>query len=112
VRGFTEALRREAAPLGVNVSAVYPGGAATEFQKHAGQNRAKKRFRTPRWLSVSAEDVARAVVHLAKRPRRTLILPWIMMLSLLVNSHLTGLSDSIQKRAFASYHKEDLKKIV
>ena len=112
VRGFTEALRREAAPLGVNVSAVYPGGAATEFQKHAGQNRAKKRFRTPRWLSVSAEDVARAVVHLAKRPRRTLILPWMMMLSLLVNSHLTGLSDSIQKRAFASYHKEDLKKIV
>jgi len=54
--------------------------------------------------------VARAVVQLAKRPRRTLILPWMMMLSLLVNSHLTGLSDSIQAQAFAPYHKEDIQK--
>lgn len=110
VRGFTEALRREAAPFGVKVSAIYPGGATTEFQKHIGQNRAKQRFRTPKWLSLSAEDVARAVVDLAKRPRRSLILPWMMMFSLLVNSHLPALSDSLQARAFASYHREDRKK--
>lgn len=110
VRGFTEALRREAVPFGVKVSAIYPGGASTEFQKHIGQNKAKQRFRTPHWLSLSAEDVARAVVGLAKRPRRSLILPWMMMFSLFVNSHLTGLSDSLQARAFALYHQEDLKK--
>jgi NADP-dependent 3-hydroxy acid dehydrogenase YdfG len=110
VRGFTEALRREAAPFGVKVSAIYPGGAATEFQKHVGQNRAKKRFRTPAWLSLSADDVARAAVQLAKRPRRSLILPWMMMFSIIVNSHLTGVSDSIQARALASYHKEDWKR--
>ena len=110
VRGFTEALRREAFPLGVKVSAVYPGGARTEFQTHMGENRAKKRFRTPAWLVLTAEDVARAVVHLAKRPRRSLILPWGMAVSIFINSHLTGLSDSLQARAFASYHEEDLKK--
>jgi len=112
VRGFTEALRREAAPFGVKVSAIYPGGAATEFQKHSGQNKAKQHFKTPKWLSLSADDIARAVVGLAKRPRRSLILPWMMMFSLLLNSHLTGLSDSVQARAFASYHKEDLKKTI
>lgn len=110
VRGFTEALRREALLFGVKVSAVYPGGAATEFQKHIGQNKAKQRFRTPAWLALTAEDVARAVVGLAKRPRRTLILPWMMALSLLVNSHFVGLSDSLQARAFAPYHEEDMKK--
>jgi NADP-dependent 3-hydroxy acid dehydrogenase YdfG len=110
VRGFTEALRREANPFGVKVSAIYPGSAATEFQTHIGQNKAKRRFKSPRWLSLTADDVARAVVDLAKRPRRSLILPWMMMFSLLVNSHLTGLSDSVQARAFAPYHQDDMKK--
>ena len=109
VRGFTEALRREAAPFGVNVSAIYPGGAATEFQNHVGQNKAKQRFKTPRWLSLTADDIARAVVGLAKRPRRSLILPWMMMFSLIVNSHFTGLSDSIQARAVAPYHQAEMK---
>jgi NADP-dependent 3-hydroxy acid dehydrogenase YdfG len=111
VRGFTEALRREAAPFGIKVSAVYPGSSATEFQTHIGRNRAKQRFKTPKWLSLTAEDVGFAVVNLAKRPRRSLILPWMMMFSLILNSHLTGLSDSVQARAFASYHREDRKTI-
>jgi short-subunit dehydrogenase len=110
VRGFTEALRREALPLGVKVSAIYPGGAATEFQQHIGQNKAKKRFRTPAWLALTAEDVARAVVGLAKRPRRSLILPWALAFSLFVNSHFVRLSDSLQARAFAPYHEDELKK--
>jgi NADP-dependent 3-hydroxy acid dehydrogenase YdfG len=110
VRGFTEALRREAAPLGVRVSAIYPGSAATEFQTHIGQNKAKRRFKSPTWLSLTADDVARAVVDLAKRPRRSLILPWMMIFSLIVNSHLLGLSDSVQARALAPYHQEDMKK--
>jgi len=112
VRGFTEALRREAAPFGVKVSAIYPGSAATEFQTHIGQNKAKRRFKTPRWLTLSADDVAQAVVGLAKRPRRTLILPWMMMFSLLINSHLMAPSDAVQSRAFASYHRENMKKTI
>ncbi len=106
VRGFTEALRREAFPLGVRVSGIYPGGAATEFQNHMGRNKAKQRFRTPAWLKLTAEDVARAVVRLAKRPRRSLILPRAMALSVFINSHFTGLSDSLQGRAFARYHEK------
>ena len=112
VRGFTEALRREASPFGVKVSAIYPGGAATEFQKHIGENKAKQRFRTPSWLALTAEDVARAVVRLAKRPRRSLVLPWAMIFTSFINSHFMGLSDSLQARAFASYHEDDMKKYI
>jgi NADP-dependent 3-hydroxy acid dehydrogenase YdfG len=110
VRGFTEALRRETTPFGVKVSAVYPGSASTEFQKHIGENKAKQRFVTPEWLRVSPEAVARGVVKLAKRPRRSLFLPKIMTLSVFVNSHFTGLSDVTQARTFAPYHEEDMKK--
>lgn len=109
VRGFSEALRRETTPFGVHVSAVYPGSAATEFQKHIGDNKAKKRFVTPDWLRVTPDDVARGVVKLAKRPRRSLFLPRIMALSVFFNSHFPGISDSAQAKTFAPYHEEDMK---
>jgi NADP-dependent 3-hydroxy acid dehydrogenase YdfG len=109
VRGFSEALRREALPFGVHVSTIYPGSAATEFQKHIGENKAKKRFVTPNWLRVTPEDVARGVVSLAKQPRRRLFLPGIMGLSVFLNSHFPGMSDRVQARTFAPYHEEDMK---
>jgi len=108
VRGFTEALRRETTPLGVHVSAVYPGSASTEFQKHIGQNKAKQRFATPNWLKVTSDQVASGVIQLAKRPRRSLFLPKLMGVSVFVNSHFPALSDRVQARAFAPYHEEDM----
>lgn len=109
MRGFSEALRRETTPLGVEVSIVYPGSASTEFQKHVGDNEAKKRFTSPEWLKVTPEEVARGVVSLAKRPRRSLFLPRIMGISVFFNSHFPRISDYIQARIFAPYHREDLK---
>ena len=108
VRGFSESLRREAAPMGVHVSAVYPGSSPTEFQKHVGDNKAKKRFSTPEWLRVTPEEVAQGVVDLAKRPRRSLFLPKIMGLSVFINSHFPGISDRAQAKAFAAYHEQKL----
>jgi NADP-dependent 3-hydroxy acid dehydrogenase YdfG len=109
VRGFTEALRREAEPMGIHVSAIYPGSSPTEFQEHVGANKAKKRFSTPEWLRVTPEVVAQGVVDLAKRPRRNLFLPRIMGLSVFINSHFPGMSDRAQMKAFAPYHEQDLK---
>jgi len=109
VRGFSEALRREAMPFGVHVSAIYPGSSPTEFQQHIGQNKAKKRFSTPRWLQVSSDDVARGVISLAKRPRRSLFLPRLMGLPTFINSHFASLSDRAQAKAFAPFHEEDMK---
>ncbi len=105
VRGFSEALRRETTPFGVRVSVIYPGGASTEFGSHVGGSEAKKRFTTPDWLRLTANDVARAVVGIAKWPRRHLVLPWWMVFSKFLNSHFNGLSDSIQANAFKPYHE-------
>jgi NADP-dependent 3-hydroxy acid dehydrogenase YdfG len=107
VRGFSEALRREAAPFGVHVSTMYPGSSPTEFQSHIGSNKAKRHFTTPQWLRVTADDVARGAVSLAKRPRRSLILPKLMGLSIFMNSHFGNLSDRAQAKAFAPFHEED-----
>ena len=38
-RAFTDALRREVVPLGIKVSGIYPGPAATEFGQHVGGNK-------------------------------------------------------------------------
>ncbi len=92
VRGFSEALRREVAPWGIQVSAVFPGGVATEFGALAGIRR-KTRTTTPAWLRLTADDVAQAVVGLARRPRSTMIIPWLFGLSALANALLPGLVD-------------------
>jgi 3-dehydrosphinganine reductase len=105
MRGFSEALRREVMPFGVKVSLIYPGSAKTEFQQHMGQNEAKKRFKTPQWMRLTADDVARSVIGLAKRPRRNLIIPGLMVFSKFANSHFASLSDIVQAKAFAPFHK-------
>ena len=104
VRGFSEALRREALPKGVRVSVIYPGSVRTEFGLHVGGSAAKRRFKTPAWLTLSADDVARAVVGLARHPRREVISPWFMILTKFLNAHLSALSDRVQAGASGKYH--------
>ncbi len=105
MRGFSEALRREAAPFGVKVSAIYPSSADTEFGLHVGSSAAKRRFRMPPWLRLSAEDVARSVIGLAKHPRPTLIVPWWMVVTAFLSTHFSTISDSIQANASKKYHQ-------
>lgn len=112
VRGFTESLRREVRHLGIRVSGIYPGGAATEFGDHTGDNPGgklrdnplKRAIKTPIWLNMSAEYVAKGVVRIAKHPRRTLIIPWWMSLPVFFNSHLPGLADWVQVQVAKRYH--------
>jgi len=75
-RAFTDALRREVAPLGIKVSGIYPGPAVTEFGQHVGRNEAYSSVRKTLKSRMSPEYVARRVLDVAKRPRRSLIIPW------------------------------------
>jgi NADP-dependent 3-hydroxy acid dehydrogenase YdfG len=100
VRGFSEALRREVAPFGVRVSWISPGGVAgTEFGERAGLRR-RTRLTTPRRLQPTAEDVARAVVRMVRQPRREVILPWLLRLTVWINALLPGLTDRVVAEAF------------
>ena len=76
VRAFTDALRREVSPFGINVSGIYPGPAETEFGQHTGDTKAKRSLNVFKGLSMTSEYVARRVVKLAKYPRRVVIFPW------------------------------------
>jgi len=84
VHGFSEALRREVKPWGIDVSLIYPGGVVTEFGQHAGIRR-KTKATTPKFLLLTAEDVARAVVKLVRRPRPMWIIPWLWSTTALLN---------------------------
>jgi short-subunit dehydrogenase len=76
VRAFTDSLRREVAPLGIHVSGIYPGPAETEFGTHLKQQRTRERINRLIDLRMTSKYVARRVVDLAKRPRRSLVIPW------------------------------------
>ena len=95
LRGFTDALRREVAPFGIHVSGIYPGPAKTEFGLHTGdhplrRSRARRIFR-----SLTSEYVAQRVVDLARRPRRSLIIPWYYRVAAFADWHMPWLVDWI-----------------
>jgi len=92
VHGFSEALRREVKPWGITVSMIYPGGVKTEFGEGAGMKR-KTNATTPKFLLLSAEDVARAIVTLVRRPRAMYIIPRLWSLVALFNKLFPAVVD-------------------
>ncbi|HAV78975.1 MAG TPA: oxidoreductase [Anaerolineae bacterium] len=106
VHGFSEALRREVKPWGIEVSMIYPGGVKTEFQAHAGIKR-KTGATTPNALLLSAEDVGRAVLQLARRPRPMWIIPWAWTVSVWMNRAFNRLVDWTTINRFTIPERED-----
>jgi short-subunit dehydrogenase len=105
VRGFTEALRREVGVYNVNVSGIYPGAVNTEFKQHAGIDRKTGRT-TPQSLRLEPEEVARAVLSMVNRPRRELIIPWQMRLSVWMNTLFPGIVDWIVENRFTRLERD------
>lgn len=76
LRGFTDSLRREVTPFGIQVSGIYPGPAATEFGSQLEKTRTRETVNRIINVRMSSAYVASRVVDVAKRPRRTLVIPW------------------------------------
>ena len=76
LRAFTDSLRREISPFGIRVSGIYPGPATTEFGTHLKTHPTRETINRFAFLRMSSTYVARRVVDLAKRPRRSLVIPW------------------------------------
>lgn len=106
VHGFSEALRREVKPWGIDVSLIYPGGVMTEFNQHAGINR-KTSASTPKSMLLTAEQVAEAVVKMVRRPRRMLIIPWLWSVTVFLNKFIPGFVDYTTIRRFTIPERED-----
>jgi short-subunit dehydrogenase len=106
VHGFSEALRREVKPWGIDVSLIYPGGVVTEFNQHAGINR-KTKASTPKSMLLTAEQVAEAVVKLVRRPRRMLVIPWQWNATVFINKFIPGVVDYMTINRFTIPERED-----
>ncbi|RCK75493.1 MAG: oxidoreductase, short chain dehydrogenase-reductase family [Anaerolineae bacterium] len=101
LHGFTEALRREVAHYGVHVSGVYPGGVETEFAQKAGIER-KTHITTPRWMRLTAGQVARATLDLIRHPRPWVILPGYMKILIWLNHSMPALVDWLVQIGFVA----------
>ncbi len=71
---------------------IYPGGVATAFGSHAGIKR-KTKATTPNFMLLTAEQVGRRVVGLARRPRPEILTAWPWYFSAWINQLLPGLVD-------------------
>jgi len=92
LRGFTDALRRELHGHNIHVSGIYPGPVKTEFVQHTGTDR-KSGFKTPTWILLTSEDVAKAVWKLNQRPKRAVVLPGIFLAPIILERLLPGVFD-------------------
>lgn len=99
VRGFTQALSREVKMWGIHVSGIYPGTVKSEFSLHTGSQR-KSGSLTPRRLVLSPEDVAQTILRTVGRPRRMVILPWVMWFLVWTNALFPSAIDWMIYRKF------------
>jgi short-subunit dehydrogenase len=106
VHGFSESLRREVKPWGIDVSMIYPGGVVTEFTQHAGIKR-KTKASTPKALLLTADQVGEAVVQLVRSPRAMRILPWAWTFTVWMNRNLNWLVDRTTINRFTIPERED-----
>jgi short-subunit dehydrogenase len=106
VHGFSEALRREVKPWGIDVSLIYPGGVSTEFGKHAGIKR-KTKATTPRFMLLTPDEVGQAVTRLVRRPRAMWIIPWLWSGSVWLNRNFNALVDYTTIKRFTIPERED-----
>lgn len=106
VHGFSEALRREVKPWGIDVSLIYPGGVVTEFSQHAGIKR-KTNATTPKFMFLTAEQVGQAVVKLVRRPRRMWVIPWLWSVTVFMNRFLPGIVDTTTINNFTIPERAD-----
>jgi hypothetical protein len=106
VHGFSEALRREVKPWGIDVSLIYPGGVSTEFGKHAGIKR-KTKATTPKFMLLTPEEVGQAVARLVRRPRAMWIIPWLWSGSVWLNRNFNSFVDYTTIRSFTIPERDE-----
>jgi short-subunit dehydrogenase len=109
VRGFSEALRREVQVWGIAISVIYPGSVKNEFGIRAGIKR-KTSLSTPTRLKLSSEEVAKALLQLARHPRRSLVIPAAMLAPVWLNALAPGLIDWVIQKRFVEHERQSGKK--
>jgi short-subunit dehydrogenase len=84
---------------GIHVTGIYPGGVATEFGAKAGIKR-KTKISTPRFLKLTAADVAKSVYRVVQKPCRAVIIPGLMRPTVWLSVIFPGLIDRFIEQRF------------
>lgn len=84
LHSLSDGLRLELKSRGIHVLNVCPGYIATGFQQHALRGAAPTRLQSARgWFAMSPDDCARAIIRGIEREARTLVVPrvnWLLIL--------------------------------
>jgi short-subunit dehydrogenase len=93
---FTSILRMALAGTGISVSLVSPGYTRTEWDSAVVQ----RRLYVVRSLlrPMSPDRVARVIVRCADRPKREVLIPRILMLTVWLQAPMPGLYEALQVR--------------
>ena len=98
VRGFSEGLRRDVALHNIRVSVISPGGVETDFVKDAKSPLRQLKMDGTETLTLTPEQVARAVWGLVRRPRRERVIPGLYRPLIWLNRAFPALTDFISRR--------------
>ncbi|HEY43687.1 MAG TPA: SDR family oxidoreductase [Anaerolineae bacterium] len=109
VRGFSEALRREVAAWGIHVTVIYPGAVKTSFAQEDVMKR-RTGLRSPKAIVLEPEVVAKAVVDSVLRPKRSVVLPFMMRPIVWLNQLWPNLIDWAVKRFFVERERGEVLK--
>ncbi len=96
LRGFSEALRAEFAPLGIDVLVVTAGPTDTDFFQHLLEEHGDLPWAEGK--PVSPEQVARATIHAIKRGRHEIVPSWRGWLLVTANRCFPRLVDAVMAR--------------
>jgi short-subunit dehydrogenase len=95
---ITSAQRSELSGDGVNVIGVFPGYVDTDFQTHALGPRPPARVVRGKWLAISAEGCAEAIVQGITHRKQMVVTPRIGWLMVWANRFLPGFVESSMGR--------------
>lgn len=96
--GYTNALRMEAAPFGIDVTTINPGPIDTPFLDLADDTGNYRAALNKHLLSVDA--VVDAIVSVTKKPVREVNLPWYMSMTSKLYALAPGLVERLGRRFF------------
>ena len=105
---LTDGLRRELRPWGIEVIRIHPSEVSgTEFMEHAVKNK-NVNYRSVPLGRVKRETVAKAIVHLVERPRRTRYVSRLNDILVFLDTWKPGLLDWLSAVWVRARRKEEL----
>ena len=96
LNGLSDGLSHEMAPYGISVTHVMSGFVDTEIYTNVPLRRPPHK-----WIALTSDEAARAIVFAAYRRKRRLMIPWPTRMAIFMQRHFPGLVYLAIGRAFS-----------